>query len=107
MLWGMAISTIRVTAWNEGRHEKRKAGVAEAYPKGIHGALAEALEQAGGFDVRTVVLDDPEHGLSEDVVESTDVMLWWGHGYHGEVQDEIVERVHNRVLSGMGIVVLH
>jgi trehalose utilization protein len=54
-----------------------------------------------------VLLDDPEHGLSEEVVESTDVMLWWGHGYHGEVQDEMVERVHKRVLSGMGIVVLH
>src|SRR5688572_24405854 len=107
MLRRMAGATIRVTVWNEGRHEKHKPGVADAYPKGIHGALAEALEQAGGFDVRTVLLDDPEHGLSEDVVDSTDVMVWWGHGYHGEVEDAIVERVHRRVLSGMGIVVLH
>ena len=107
MLRRMAGATIRVTVWNEGRHEKHKPGVADAYPKGIHGALAEALNEAGGFDVRTVLLDDPEHGLSEDVVDSTDVMVWWGHGYHGEVEDAIVERVHRRVLSGMGIVVLH
>jgi trehalose utilization protein len=103
----MASGVIRVTVWNEGRHESRKPGVKEAYPRGIHGALAEALSEAGGFSVRTSLLDDPEHGLSEDVVSSTDVMLWWGHGYHGEVEDSIVERVHRRVLSGMGIVVLH
>jgi trehalose utilization protein len=103
----MAGGHLRVTVWNEGRHEKRKAGVAEVYPKGIHGALADALNEAGGMSVRTVVLDDPEHGLSEEVVESTDVMLWWGHGYHGEVEDSIVERVHRQVLSGMGMVVLH
>ena len=103
----MPSGPIRVTIWNEGRHEKQKPGVAEIYPDGIHGALAQALNQAAGFDVKTVLLDDPEHGLPEEVIDSTDVLLWWGHGYHDLVEEHIVQRVHDRVLSGMGIVVLH
>jgi trehalose utilization protein len=103
----MSPSKIRVTVWNEGRHEKTSPEVAAVYPKGIHGALADHLTQAGGFTVRTAVLDDPQHGLSEEVVNDTDVMLWWGHRYHDEVTDEVVERVHKRVLAGMGLIVLH
>jgi trehalose utilization protein len=98
---------IRITVWNEGRHETRKAGVSDIYPKGIHGALADALTCEGCRHVRTATMDDPEHGLTQEVVDSTDVMLWWGHGYHNEVSDAIVDRVHQRVLAGMGIVVLH
>jgi len=103
----MPAGKIRVTIWNEGRHEKRSPEVTAIYPKGIHGALADHLNQAGGFDVRTGVLDDPHHGLHEDAVNDTDVMLWWGHLHHQEVAAEVVERVHRRVLAGMGIVVLH
>ncbi len=98
---------IRVTVWNEGRHEKTKPGVAEVYPDGIHGAIAGALAAAGGFEVRTATLDEPAHGLSEEVISNTDVLTWWGHGYHGEVADAVVDRVHHRVLAGMGLVVLH
>src|SRR5256885_1557981 len=84
---------IRVTIWNEGRHEKRKPEAAAIYPKGIHGAIADHLKQAGGFSIRIGVLDDPQHGLNADVVNDTDVMLWWGHLHHKEVADEVVDRV--------------
>ncbi len=97
---------IRVTVWNEGRHEKKKEHVKAIYPKGMHDVIAGFLKKAG-MEVRTATLDDPEHGLSKEVVDSTDVMFWWGHGYHGEVSDEVVKRVHQRVLSGMGLIVLH
>ncbi len=103
----MPAGKIRVTIWNEGRHEKRSAEVAALYPKGIHGALADHLNKTGGFEVRTGALDDPHHGLQDEVVSATDVMLWWGHLHHAEVADEIVERVHRRVLVGMGLIVLH
>ena len=59
------------------------------------------------FVVRTAVLDDPEHGLTDEVLASTDVLIWWGHVAHGEVRDDIVEKVRQRVLDGMGIIVLH
>jgi trehalose utilization protein len=98
---------IRVTVWGEFRHEKKNPKVAEIYPKGMHEAIASALRKNSELQVRTATLDEPEHGLSESVLAQTDVMTWWGHLAHGEVKDEIVERVHKRVLGGMGLVVLH
>jgi len=97
---------IRVTVWNEGRHEKSSPEVRAVYPNGIHGAIAEGLRQSG-FVVRTATLDDPEHGLTEEVLKSTDVLTWWGHMAHGEVSDAVVARVQKRVLEGMGLIVLH
>lgn len=97
---------IRVTIWNENRHEKRNPKVTAIYPDGIHGAIKKGLE-AYGFDARTATLDEPEHGLTDDVLNSTDVLVWWGHLAHSEVQDEIVEKVQQRVLAGMGLIVLH
>ncbi|GCE08689.1 ThuA domain-containing protein [Dictyobacter aurantiacus] len=99
-------ANIRVTIWNEYRHERKSPEVAKIYPEGIHGTLAKALSEKG-YTVRTATLDEPEHGLTDEVLENTDVMLWWGHMAHGEVRDEIVEKVHKRVLDGMGLVVLH
>jgi trehalose utilization protein len=75
-------------------------------PDGIHGAIADGLREAG-FDVRTATLDEPEHGLTNAVLAETDVLTWWGHVAHGEVDDVVVERVHQRVLEGMGLIVLH
>lgn len=97
---------IRVTVWNEYEHEKVDERVAAIYPKGIHGAIADGI--AGeGVQTRTATLDEPEHGLTEEVLNETDVLIWWGHRAHGKVSDEIVNRVHDRVLKGMGLIVLH
>ncbi|MBI3830616.1 MAG: ThuA domain-containing protein [Planctomycetes bacterium] len=103
----MSSAKVRVTVWGEYRHEKKNAKVAEIYPKGMHEAIADGLRKAGGLDVRTVTLDEPEHGLTEKVLDETDVLTWWGHTAHGDVKDEIVKRVQNRVLGGMGLIVLH
>jgi trehalose utilization protein len=101
----MMSSKLRVTVWNEYRHEKTNDKVASVYPDGMHVAIGEGF--AGEYVVNYAVLDDPEHGLSQDVLDHTDVLVWWGHMAHGEVQDEIVERVYQRVLHGMGLIVLH
>ena len=98
---------IRVTVWNEFRHEQTNKEIAKLYPKGMHGAIAAALRQQGDMTVRTATLGEPEHGLTESVLKRTDVLTWWGHVAHGEVADEIVDRVHARVLDGMGLIVLH
>jgi trehalose utilization protein len=100
-------ATLRVTVWNEYRHELSDKHVAEIYPKGIHSAIAEALSKSEGLQVRTATLDEPEHGLTDEVLNATDVLLWWGHMAHAEVRDEIVDRVQKRVLDGMGLIVLH
>ncbi len=99
-------SSLRVLVWNEGRHEKRNADIARIYPQGIHSAIADSL-RASGLDVRTATLDESEHGLTPAVLAQTEVLIWWGHMAHNEVRDEVVLRVQQRVLEGMGLLVLH
>jgi trehalose utilization protein len=96
----------RVTVWSEYRHEKHNPKIAEIYPDGMHAVIARHL-RSEGFSVRTATLDEPEHGLSEEILAQTDVLTWWGHMAHREVQDELVNRVHERILGGMGLIVLH
>lgn len=95
-----------VTIWNEYRHEKLNPVVTGIYPDGMHNAIAQGIAR-DDYVIRTATLDEPEHGLMQDVLDSTDVLIWWGHRAHKEVDDSIVERVHQRVLDGMGLVVLH
>ncbi len=99
--------TIRVTVWNEFRHERENPAIGEIYPDGMHVTIAKRLKNEEGFEVRTATLDEPEHGLTDDVLNSTDVMLWWGHRAHDAVSDEIAAKVQQRVLDGMGLIVLH
>jgi len=96
----------RVTVWNEYRQERSDDPVRMVYPDGIHSAIAEGLREAG-FEVRTATLDEPEHGLTEAVLDATDVLTWWGHVAHEAVDDAVVDRVQRRVLDGMGLIVLH
>lgn len=98
---------IRVTVWNEGRHEKSNAKIGELYPEGMHGAIAKHLGTQPDMEVRTATLDEPDHGLTDEVLNSTDVLTWWGHMAHHEVRDDIVDKVHNRVLNGMGLICMH
>lgn len=97
---------VKVTVWNEHRHEKKNPVVAQNYPNGIHGAIASFLEKEGA-DVQTATLDEPEHGLTDEVLANTDVLVWWGHIAHNEVSDEVVKKVVQHVLNGMGLIVLH
>ena len=98
---------IRVTVWNEFRHEKSHEAVKAVYPKGMHEAIADGLRKDKGLQVRTATLDQPEHGLTKEVLAETDVLTWWGHMAHDEVKDEVVDRVQNAVLKGMGLIVMH
>lgn len=98
---------VNITVWNEFRHEKSSKEIARIYPNGMHGAIAEYLSKDADFAVLTATLDEPEHGLTGKVLSKTDVLVWWGHMAHGEVKDEIVDKVHAKILKGMGIIVLH
>ena len=105
-------SPIRVTVWGENFHEhseRDRDGMAERYPDGMHGAIASGLRELLGeqVEVRTATLDQPEHGLTEEVLGSTDVLTWWGHARHADVDDAVVDRVYERVLGGMGLLALH
>ena len=98
---------IRVTVWGENLHEQTDERVQRVYPEGMHTCIAAGLSEAGDLVARTVTLQEAEHGLTEKVLGETDVLTWWGHKGHGEVSDAVVDRVHERVLEGMGLLVLH
>jgi trehalose utilization protein len=103
------VDPIRVTVWGENVHDQRDASVQKVYPDTMHETIAAGLRAKLGQDVvvRTAWLQQPEHGLTEDVLAETDVLTWWGHAAHGDVDDAVVERVQRHVLSGMGLIALH
>jgi len=98
---------IRTLVWGENIHERTNAAVGAIYPDGMHTQIARLIGADSDISVETAVLQDHEHGLSEERLARTDVLVWWGHKAHGDVSDEIVERVALHVWSGMGLIVLH
>lgn len=101
------MANIRVTVWGENVHERKSEIVRSLYPQGMHQCIADALNAAGGISATTATLDQPDHGLPPGRLEETDVLIWRGHAAHGDVRDEIVERVIGAVWSGMGAIFLH
>jgi len=101
------MNPIRVTIWNEFHHELTDKRAKAIYPDGIHEHLAKALK-AEDLDITTAWLKkDRHHGLSEEVLAQTDVLLWWGHCRHDKVRDDVADRVVARVQQGMGFIPLH
>lgn len=100
---------IRVLIWNEFRHERTKESVRAVYPEGIHGCIRDFLAKNDDLEIVTATLsmDGNDCGLTDDLLNSTDVLIWWGHMKHQCVPDEWVEKIRNRVLRGMGLIVLH
>ncbi|MCW1950119.1 MAG: ThuA domain-containing protein [Octadecabacter sp.] len=99
--------SIRTLVWGENVHEQKSKVVADLYPEGMHGCIADALNVSDGITATTATLQDEEHGLFEERLVQTDVLIWWGHAAHGEVADAVVDRVAQHVLAGMGLIVLH
>ena len=98
---------LRVTVWNENVHDREIPAVQALYPGGLHGTIAAYLRTLADLDVRTATLDQPDCGLSDEVLDNTDVLIWWGHCAHDKVPDELAQKVADRVLLGMGFIALH
>lgn len=99
---------IRVTVWNEYVHEKEDPATIAVYPDGIHRTIKAFLDPNEDMEVRTATLDEPEQGLPDDVLNNTDVLVWWGHCAHAQVDDGLVSKVIDRVRKqGMGLIGLH
>lgn len=100
--------SLRVTVWNENVHEREHESVKKIYPDGMHKPIADGIKrELDEAQVRIATLDEPEHGLTDRVLAETDVLTWWGHAAHDRVDDAVVDRIQQRVLDGMGLVVLH
>ena len=99
---------LNVVVWNEYRHEKMEQAVRDIYPNGIHGCIKSFLDTDEELNVTTATLDDENQGLPDEILNKTDVLLWWGHIAHHEVNDALVEKIRQRVYAGkMGLIVLH
>ena len=98
---------IRVTVWGENIHEWSHEAVRKHYPEGMHACIAQGLNETDDIEATTATLQQPEHGLTEEVLANTDVLIWWGHCAHDKVDEAIVARVRMRVLQGMGLIALH
>ena len=96
-----------VIVWNEFVHEREHEAAKAVYPDGLHQVIAGFLRHDATLNVETAVLQDPDHGLSEERLAECDVLVWWGHMVHDQVNDSVVDRVQRRVLEGMGLIVLH
>ena len=101
------MSKIRVTVWHENMHEKTDPRVLALYPNGIHGTIKGFLDENEDMEVRACTLDDPDQGLSDEILDNTDVLIWWGHMGHALVNDDRVQKVYDRVQDGMGLIALH
>ena len=97
---------IRVLVFNEFYHERAEERIAEVYPKGIHGAIAEFLGREEDLSVKTVTLDEVE-SITPALLAETDVLIWWAHMRHGNVPDEVAYAIRDAVLAGMGAIFLH
>ncbi len=100
---------IRIVVWNEFRHERERDDVRSVYPHGIHEAVKAGLlgSLPAHFEVECATLDEPDQGLSQQRLDQTAVLIWWGHMAHEEVSASLVDRIQQRVLQGMGLIVLH
>ena len=96
----------RVTLWTEACIQRERADISSIYPGGMDATIAGGIVD-DGFILCTAGLDHSDHGLPPETLEATDVLVWWGHDAHEDVPDDRVDRVQRRVLSGMGLVVLH
>lgn len=98
---------INVTVWNEHIQDKDDEKVLAVYPDGINACIAEFLSEVDDYSITCATQDMPECGLGNGVLDNTDVLIWWGHCGHDGVPDELVDKIHDRVLRGMGLIVLH
>ncbi len=98
---------LNVLVWDENPRHAPK----ELYPENLRGAIADGLRELSGEGELTVTpihLDEPDQGVPEGMLEAADVLVWWGHARHGEVEDALAERVKRQVHErGLGFICLH
>jgi trehalose utilization protein len=91
-----------VVVWSEGTAPKK------VYPNDINGAVAEGLKELKDWEIVKANLSDPDQGLPDKLLNRADVLIWWGHQKHGDVKDELVDKIVKRVKEeGMGFLSLH
>ena len=97
---------MNVTIWHEDLPQEEHEQMKKVYPNGLSDAIYQFLK-ASGVSAKKVFLAEKENGLPQEVLDNTDVLVWWGHCKHHLVDDETAKRVVKAVQCGMGAVFLH
>ena len=101
---GYAKEEVRyIVVWDE-RQPKQK----QMYENFLGNHIAEFLGKQSGFSVRSVGLDDAKQGLTEEILEKCEVLIWWGHVRQGEISIATARRLVKRIQAGqLSLIVLH
>lgn len=91
----------------EGFLKKNSEEIHQAYPDGLGVTLKNYLNQLDGIEAELVTQDMPDCGLTAEVLDRTDVLIWWAHITHDSVPDSLAFLVEQYVLRGMGFIALH
>jgi trehalose utilization protein len=94
---------IRVLVWDEQQPAQKKA-----YTNFLGNQIATYLRTLPELKVTSVAITDPEQGLTDDAINNTDVLIWWGHAKHGEVNDAKAKQIAQRIKEGkLSLIALH
>ena len=99
---------MRVTLFTEYNASMDCDEAKASYPNGGMNPALEAFLKTEN-EVTTIIHSDGDDGsaLTEEILKNTDVLVWWGHWYHGSVNDKVADMVVEFVNRGMGFIALH
>lgn len=96
----------KVLFFTESDERWTSGSISKTYPQGFKGAFDTFLN-GDGFEIKYCYQSEKSTGLTCELVDWADVIIWWGHVYHDKVSDEIVNYVVGEVQRGKGIIFLH
>lgn len=96
-------AAIEVVVWDERQPAQKKA-----YENFLGNEIVGHLKKQPGLSVRSVALDDPGHGLGDDVLDRCRVLVWWGHVRQAEIAPEVGQGIVKRIQEGkLNLIALH
>lgn len=94
---------INVVVWDEQQPSQK-----EAYDNFLGNEIAAYLESQTGLNVRSTSLAAAEKGLADNVLDSAQVLIWWGHVRQFEIPPEKGKEIVQRIKRGqLSLLALH
>jgi trehalose utilization protein len=95
---------IRVLIWDEQQPVQAKT----YNGKFLGEVIAAHLEKNPKLQVRTAALKDPDQGITPEILDNTDVLIWWGHIKHRQVKWETGDQIVDRIKANkLALIALH
>ena len=94
---------IKVVVWDEQQPAQKNC-----YPDFLGNYIANYLKRQPGLQVHCVSIDHPQKGLSNDVLDNCDVLIWWGHVRNRDISEAEARPVVQRLKEGkLSLLALH